>query len=224
MVTKKVVDKWKSKKWFNVIAPELFGKKKVGEIVSSDESNLINRRVSFTLDNLTGSFAFPNPYTIVKLRIVDVKGNNCYTEYDKHELAFSYLTTLIRRRKSLIDYVEKFKTKDNKNIKIKFFVVTQHKCSRRTRTDIRNKLKEIYSQKTSEMTLEDLLSNLFFGKLSVETYNQIRKIFPIARFEIKKIETIRSQEKKQEQKIKTNVDVQSSKVEDKSTTSTAASV
>ncbi|MCX8166592.1 MAG: hypothetical protein N3E37_01950 [Candidatus Micrarchaeota archaeon] len=199
MATKKVVDKWKSKKWYNVISPEIFGKKKVGEIVSSDESNLLNRRVSFTLDTLTGSFALPNPYTIVKFRIVEVKGNNCYTEYDRHELVFSYLTTLIRRRKSLIDYVEKFKTKDNKNIKIKFFVVTQHKCSRRTRTDIRNKLKELYLQKTAEMTLDELLSNLFYGKLSVDTYNQIKKIFPISRFEIKKIELIRTQEKKKEQ-------------------------
>ena len=39
----KVVDKWKMKSWYSIIAPEYFEGREIGQLVSSDEANLKDR-------------------------------------------------------------------------------------------------------------------------------------------------------------------------------------
>lgn len=189
-MAKKIVDKWKTKQWYQVIAPDLFDRKTIGELVASEPEKLLNRKVPVTLDFLTGSYAMPNPYTSVKLKVTDVKGTNCYTTFVGHELAFSYVSTLVRRRRSIIHHVIKGTTRDNAAIKVKMMVVAHNKVSRQTRTDIRNKVAELINQKVSSMTLDEFLKTLFFGKMNVEIYGILKKIAPIARVEVRKTELV----------------------------------
>ncbi len=200
MPVKKIVDKWKLKKWFTILAPELFERKTIGETVCSDEKLLIGRKIGVMLDMLTGSYAMPNPYTKMLFRISDVKGNNCYTEYVGHELLHSYISTLVRRRRSLIDHVFDEATQDKKRLRIKAFVVTQIKISKETRTAIRKALEEFLRGKITSMKFNDFLKELLFGKLNVELYGLLKKIAPIGRVEIKKLQLI--DEKKEKKDVK----------------------
>lgn len=202
-MAKKVVDKWKSKRWFTVVAPDVFDRRNVAEIVSSDESNLIGRTVSASLDVITGNYAFPNPYVMVKFKITDVKGQNCFTKYVGHELAFSYISTLVRRRKSLIDHVTINSTLDNIKLKIKTLMVAPTKISRRARRDLRHKVDEFFVQKLKESSLSDFLKLVFFSKLNAELYSVLKKIAPIARVEIKKVELAKVPKKDEKQKQQT---------------------
>ncbi|VVB73845.1 30S ribosomal protein S3Ae [uncultured archaeon] len=75
---KKVIDTWKTKQWYQVVAPQLFDTKPVGEVIASEPNQLLNRVIKVGLDELTGDFT--QTYTSVRFRIIDVKGKNATTK------------------------------------------------------------------------------------------------------------------------------------------------
>ena len=181
-------EKWRTKKWYTIKAPAIFDLKEVGQIISSDEENLKNRVVIVNLSSLASS-TLPNlPFTNVKLRVINVVGSAAETKFIGHELLSSYVKSLIRRRRSLIQNVEDVATADNKKIRIKTICITQNKVSEQTKKDIRkaiaSKLKEI----ASGLSLDDLCLEMLFGKLSTKVFNAAKLIAPLKRFEIKKSE------------------------------------
>ena len=185
-MAKKVVETWKTKKWYAIYAPELFGSKQVGETIASDEKKLANRVIKVGLDELTGDFS--QSYSTAKLRIIDVKGNNAYTKFIGHELSPSFMKTFIRRRKTLIDHVVDVKTSDNADIRLKLIIFTSGKIARGAEADIRNRVKAELISKASGMTADQLLQEVLFKKLSAKLVPLIKKIAPIKRIEFRKTE------------------------------------
>ena len=186
--TKSSTEKWRSKKWYTVKAPAIFDSKEVGQIVSSDEENLKNRVIIVNLSSLVSS-ALPNlPFTNVKLRVINVVGSSGETKFIGHELLSSYVKSLIRRRRSLIQNVEDVNTSDNKKIRIKTICITQNKVSEQTKRDIRKAIATKLKEVALSLTLDEFCLEMLFGKLSTKVFNAAKIIAPIKRFEIKKSE------------------------------------
>jgi len=51
---RRIKDKWRSKRWYSVYAPEYFGNIKIGSIPSDDPKKLIGRVMKNTLYDITG--------------------------------------------------------------------------------------------------------------------------------------------------------------------------
>src|SRR3989338_2084304 len=68
----KVVDKWKTKKWFRVEAPSTFDNSEGCEIVATDEKQLMNRIITVNLSSLTSSRSQMAAFTRVQLRVCEV--------------------------------------------------------------------------------------------------------------------------------------------------------
>jgi len=185
-MAKKVVDTWKTKKWYSVYAPELFGTKLIGEIVASEEKNLIGRIMKVGLDELTGDMS--QSYSIAKLRIIEAKGNNAYTKFIGHEQSSSYVRTFIKRRRTLIDHVVDVKTSDGVDIRLKLIIFTAGKIARDAEADIRNKVKSELTAKASSMTGDQLLQEILFRKFALKLVPAIKRIAPIKRIEFRKTE------------------------------------
>ncbi|MCX8202194.1 MAG: 30S ribosomal protein S3ae [Candidatus Micrarchaeota archaeon] len=185
-MVKKVVDTWKTKQWYEVVAPQIFDSKVVGEIISSDPKILKDRVVKVGLDELTGDFS--QAYTNVKLRIVDVKGKTATTKFIGSEQLPSYIRTFIRRRKTLIDDVIDVKTMDGQQLRIKPIVFTGGKIARDAEAKIRTTLRALLAEKASKTNSDDLLREILFKKYAQSLIPAIKKIAPIKRIEIRKIE------------------------------------
>jgi len=185
-MAKKVIETWKTKKWYSIYAPELFGSKMVGETIASDEKVLINRVINIGLDELTGDYS--QSYATAKLRIVEVKGNNAYTKFVGNEFAPSFLRTFIRRRKTMIDHVVDVKTSDNADIRLKLMIFAAGKIARGAEADIRNKVKAELISKALTMTANQLLQEILFKKFAAKLVPVIKKIAPIKRVEFRKVE------------------------------------
>ena len=56
-------DKWKSKSWYGVMAPDMFDRQKVAETVCDEPEKLIGRVAEVTVQDITGDFrpSFCNP-------------------------------------------------------------------------------------------------------------------------------------------------------------------
>ena len=191
----KIVDTWKAKSWYSVIAPDIFSNKEIGNVVSSDEENLINRRVKATLSELTGSLGMSNAYTSLNFRIREVKGKNAYTDFIGHELAPAYLRTLARRRRSVINCVKDIRTRDGVKYRIKVTVVSGVRISDFAKSSVRRVLQEEIGQQGSKADFNEYVSEVLFGKAAQKLYNRLKKIVPVRKVEIHKSEVMREVKK-----------------------------
>ncbi|MFW6144486.1 MAG: 30S ribosomal protein S3ae, partial [Candidatus Natronoplasma sp.] len=74
---RRVKDKWKSKSWYRIVAPEIFDGAVVGETVASDPESLLGRVSEISLQDLTGDFS--RTHIKVKLKVNGVRGGECKT-------------------------------------------------------------------------------------------------------------------------------------------------
>ena len=56
MVKKTKRDPWKSKVWYSILTPEIFGSKVIGETPADDANNLYGRIIEASLKDITGNF------------------------------------------------------------------------------------------------------------------------------------------------------------------------
>ncbi len=184
----KVVDKWKLKSWYSIIAPESFDSKEIGQLVSSDEANLKDRVIRIGLGDLTGSFSQGTAYTMLYFRVNEVVGKTAKTVFIGHELVPGYIRTLARRRRSIISQVDDVVTKDGVEMRIKMLCISGLRVSEAVRTDARKALSAAIKSIAKSTDFPVLVQELAFGKLSAKLYGSVKKLGPIKRVEVKKSE------------------------------------
>ena len=191
----KVVDKRKMKSWYTLVAPEIFDSKEMGQVVSSDEANLINRKVKIGLGDMLDSFSQSTAYTAMYFRIKEVRGKSAITAFIGHELVPGYVSTLARRRRSVMNQVDDVVTKDGVGVRIKMICVSGLKVSEGVRADVSKGISQTVRALASQMDFQTLAQEMVFGKLSAKLYASVKKMGPIKRVEIRKSEVKENFEK-----------------------------
>ncbi len=184
----KVVDKWKLKSWYSAMAPEMFESKEIGQLVSSDEANLVNRIIKIGLGDMLGSFSQQTAYTSLYFRVKEVKGKTVHTAFISHELVPGYVRTLGRRHRSIINQVDDVVTRDGVGVRIKTICISGLKVSESVRADVRRAISQNVKAIAKSTDFPALVQEMVFGKLSAKLYNSIKKMGPIKRVEIRKSE------------------------------------
>ncbi len=190
---KKIVDKWKSKKWFDIVAPAMFQNKVVGEAVAIDENAMMNRIVEVGLGELgIGSEEGRRTFSTIKvrLRVVEVKGKQAQTKYIGHQTLQSYLKTLARRGRSVMDVVVDTQTNDGEKFRFKTIIISANALSQNTKKNLRHAAKEAVLEEVPKLTAEEAIMETLNGKLSGKIYSKIKSITKIMKVEIKKLERV----------------------------------
>jgi len=194
----KVVDKWKMKSWYTLVAPEMFDSKEIGQVVSSDEPNLINRKVKVGLGDMLDSFSQSTAYTSMYFRVKEIKGKTAHCAFIGHELVPGYVRTLARRRRSVMNQVDDVTTKDGVQLRVKMICVSGLKVSEGVRADARKGISQGIRQLASQMDFATLCQEMVFGKLSAKLYAGVKRMGPIKRVEIRKSEVKETFEKQKQ--------------------------
>ncbi len=184
----RVVDKWKTKNWYTVVAPDMFENKEMGHVVAADESSLQNRVVKANLTELTGQFSQAGAYTTLSFRIDDVKGKQAKTRFVGHALSPAYIRTLARRRRSVINEVEDVLSKDGIGVRLKMVVITAFRSSASIKTALRKMVREEAEALAKSTDFQQLAQEIIFGKFSRRILAKVKKIAPVSRVEVKKAE------------------------------------
>jgi len=186
MAKEKVVDTWKSKTWYTVLAPQMFDSRELGQIPATEDANLINRIVKVSLTELTGDMS--QSYVNLQFRITEVKGKTAYTKLVGHEISAGYLRTLVRRRRNVINEVVDVTTKDGAKIRIQVSLFTAKRVSSPLKTALRNAVKDEVLARVKDMDFQQTIQEIIFGKFSATLFNRIKKLCPLKRIEVKKTE------------------------------------
>jgi small subunit ribosomal protein S3Ae len=186
----KLLDKWKMKSWYTLVAPEIFEAKELGQVVSSDEANLKNRIIRIGLGDMLGSFSQGTAYTVLYFRVSGVTGKAAHTKFIGHELAPGYIRTLARRRRSIMSQVDDAVTKDGVSVRIKTLCISGLKVSEAVRADVRRTISEAVKTIAKNTEFPLLVQEMVFGKLSSKVFAAVKKIGPLKRVEIRKSEVL----------------------------------
>jgi small subunit ribosomal protein S3Ae len=186
----KIVDKWKSKKWYSVKAPQLFESKELCEVVAADEVKLINRVVKASLMELGLGGGAPQMamFTALRFRIKEVNGNDANTALVGHEISPSFIRTFARRGKSLIHQVVDEKTKDNEDLRLKVIAVTGARVSMNTKKNLRALIVEECKSAVAGKTFDEAIQDVIYGRVSSKIFSRLKQITKMKRVEVRKSE------------------------------------
>jgi len=183
---KRVVDTWKLKKWYTVVAPKFLNNAEAAEIPALDDASLMNRIIQLPLKEITRDIS--HSYTSIRLRVTEISGKRAYAKFIGHSIAREFLRTLTRRRRTPVDVVVSLVSKDEVEFKIKTMAVAAGKTSKSQRKAIRAAMRQFFIKKAQTMEFGEIVRAVLFNKMGFELLDLLRKIYPVARVEIWKTE------------------------------------
>ena len=180
----RTVDKWKKKQWYNIIAPNDFDRKLLGETIAEKPKNLLGRIIRVDLGQLTGQRQ--KRHIRILFKVVKVEGNNASCDVIGHGISHGFMNRLVRRRMSKIELVQTVKTSDQKKFKIKTAALSVRKLNRKQETAIRKKMEEYLKKSAQKKPFSQFSQEVIFGVVSSKLFKQLTKIAPLKRVEITK--------------------------------------
>lgn len=184
----RVKDKWRSKKWYTIVAPDYFGSAEIGSIPADESESLIGRTVESTLYDITEDFA--HQYLKMYFQIIGVEGKRALTIFKAHEYSRDYLRSLVRRRTTRIDAIVTVTTKDGYKLRISACAFTLTRIRTSQEKEIRKIMKKITGEKASALTFNQIVQEIVLGKIASDIYNEAKKIAPLRHVGLRKSKLI----------------------------------
>jgi small subunit ribosomal protein S3Ae len=172
------------KRWYDVLAPEMFDREQLGETLADEPDKALGRTIETTLGDLRNDASENN--TKLTFRITEVASDTAYTEFIKHELTRDYLRSLVRRGSSKIEAYITVLTTDDYRVQIQPAAFTTKSADESQEKAIRRTMIDLVRESARERTFEDLVDSIVEGRLSSAIYTEAKTIYPLRRVEIQK--------------------------------------
>ncbi len=181
-------DTWRTKGWYEVFAPSMFGGTKIGETPSVDARQLEGRVLESTLGDLIDDFS--KSYIKLYFQVKGIEGNRALTKFIGHDVARDYVRSQVRRRVSKIDGIWTITTQDGYRLRLSALVTTLKRIQSSQIESMRASMKDVIEQRAAKLTFDQFIQEAILGKLSSDVYKVIKKICPVRRVEIQKTKLI----------------------------------
>lgn len=123
----------------------------------------------------------------VILRITDAENNSAHTKILKIELLGSYINSIVRKSHSAIETRKKINTND-KQVIIKGIVITKQRVTHTKIKIIRLEIDNFIGNYCKNIDSDNVIKDIIEKKMQSQLIAKLRKIVPISKLEIKKIE------------------------------------
>lgn len=185
----KAIDTWKTKKRYEVVAPDIFNSTLIGPIFAKEAKDLEGRVVETALSKLVNS----NQHHIkVDLLVVGTQGFNALTAVKSVELSRAYVSSQTSPGANIIEHVFEAETQDGKKVRFKTLMFTRGKVHTEQRKALRKLAEDTIKQACTRLDYDHLVQEVVFGKLGSQIFNRGKKIVPLGRVEIRKLELLSS--------------------------------
>ena len=184
MSERSVSKRKQEKRWYTVMAPEMFDRAELGETPADEPEQVYDRTVQTTLGELQNDPSENN--TKLTFQITDVGSDTAYTEFVQHELTRDYLRSLTRRGTSKVDAFVTVLTTDEYRVQVQPVAYTTKSADHSQEHAIRKKMVELVEEAAEERTFEGLIDSIVEGRLSSAIYGEAKTIYPLRRVEIQK--------------------------------------
>lgn len=194
-VKTKVVDKWKEKAWFEVMAPDYIVEKSLGETPANEPEKLYGRVIEMAKLGVADDLYYDINLKL-RFRITNVEGNICKTEFVGHEVAKEQIRSQIRRNRSKIEAIQNVTTKDKAKLRVSSIVITPMRCGTSTQKIVRQTIFDIITKAGKKQNFVNFAQNIVNGSVSSEMKKAVSKIYPVVLVDVRKSKVLALPDKK----------------------------
>lgn len=179
-------ERWRLKKWYTVISPQVFGSIPVTSTPGDEPWKLLGRTIEITLYDLTGDITQVHVHLYLQIYKVDPEREEAYTIFKGHELARDYIRSLTRRKSSKIVAIFNATTKDGYVVRPTVATWTTYRCNTSQRCSIRKIMMDLVAKRASERTFDEFVNDMIFGDFVQTIFNEVKKVYPVRKVEFVK--------------------------------------
>ncbi|KAF5879626.1 putative 40s ribosomal protein s3ae protein [Botrytis fragariae] len=203
---KKTLDPFTRKDWYQIKAPSSFQIRDVGKTLVNRTTGLKNandslkgRIVEVSLADLQKDE--DHAFRKVKLRVDEVQGKNCLTNFYGLDFTSDKLRSLVRKWQSLIEANITVKTTDDYLLRLFAIAFTKRRPNQIKKTTyaassqiraIRKKMTEIIQREASTCTLTQLTAKLIPEVIGREIEKATQGIYPLQNVHIRKVKLLKA--------------------------------
>jgi len=202
---KKVQDPFTRKDWYGVKAPTTFSHRDVGKTFVNRSAGMKNANDSLKGRIIEVSLADlqkdeDHSFRKVKLRVDEVQGKNCLTNFHGLDFTSDKLKSLVRKWQTLIEANVTVKTTDDYLLRMFAIAFTKRRQNQIKKTTyaqtaqiraIRKKMVEIIQREASSCTLSQLTAKLIPEVIGREIEKATNGIYPLQNVHIRKVKLLK---------------------------------
>jgi len=179
----KVLDKWRRKRYFSMLAPKIFQERELGQTMAYEPNELQGRCISTNLMMITGNIK--RQHINMTFRVNKVQGDTAFTIVDKYEIVPAAIKRKVRRQKDRIDSSFQCVTKDNKLIRMKPMLITSSKVSKAVRAALRKAMVQAVLSLVRANDYDTVIIDMISEKLQRDIWGAINRISPVKSVDIR---------------------------------------
>jgi len=191
---RRIRDRWRSKVWYTIIAPETFSSKELGMTPANEPDKVLGRIAEATLYDLTGNFK--KMHVKLYFKINRIQGTNAFTRFIGHDMTTDYIRRMVRRRRSRIDSIFNVQTSDGYRMRVKVIAVPDKRIKSSIKSQIRKAIANFLTEKAREMTFSEYVKYILMEDSKRDLVHILKPIYPVRRIEIRKSEVLHFPEEK----------------------------
>jgi small subunit ribosomal protein S3Ae len=204
---KKASDPFLKKEWYDIRTPTCFPVRSAGKTIATKtqgtkiaRDTLMGRVFEVSLGDLKED-AEEEAFRKFKIRVEDVNGFNCLTQFHGMSLSTDKLRSLVRKNQTLIEAYVDIRTSDGYSVRL--FAIgftkkhkdhqknTAYASAAQTRA-IRKKMKEIMNKECVSVDLHQLVGKLMLETIGKEIEKHTQAIYPLHDVLIRKVKMLRT--------------------------------
>lgn len=175
--SRRQVDTWKAKEWYDVYAPKMFEENFVGSIPSGTPDTLTGRVIETILYFLTDNMA--DRSTKLRFKITSVTGTKCTSQFYGHDTTRDYIRSMVRRGSSRIDGIIPVTTQDGIKMRVSVSIFTNGRAKASQQTTMRKIMRDVLVEHATSEDFPKFVHGLVFGRIEHNIQNVAKEIYAI---------------------------------------------
>src|SRR3989338_5780015 len=183
------------KEWYPIIAPKVFQNAVLGETTVYEPQQMIGKGLSMNLTSLINDAKRQN--ISINFEVVDVQNGKGLANVVGYGMLQSSIKRLMRRNIERIDMSFSCKTLDNKDLRVKPLLITRSATKGSVVSKIRRTAQNFLVKYIGSASYDSFVADLVSHKLQTFLKKEINKIYPLKVCEIRLMEIIDLEKKKE---------------------------
>jgi len=204
---RKIADPFAKKEWYDVKAPSSFQIRQLGKTVvtktqgtKNSRDSLIGRVFEASLGDLKPN-GEDDAYRKFKLKVEDIQGQNCLTNFYGMDLTTDKLRSLVRKWHTLIEAHADVKTSDGYTLRLFCIGFTKRRPNQIKKTSyaqsaqskaIRRRMVEIMTKEAGAVDLNELVLKFIPETIGREIEKATQGVYPLQNVLIRKVKMLRA--------------------------------
>ena len=169
---------FKDKDWYEVLAPQIFKFKSIGEIIGLD--NILGRTVEALLFDFTDNYNDINLKLRFKVINVNNEAKTCATVFQGHQYTNDYVRSLVGRGSTKVQTIQNLTTKDGFIFRVTTICTTIKRARSSQQIIIRKIMRDILSEFAKSLNHEKFVIGLVYGEFQNQIARVAKTIYPLS--------------------------------------------